>query len=163
MQCLIDHTLVVIVKCWHVAAHIAQHTLIGLIGCLDLSLRGEERLVLEHCPVELLATRQRVFISCVECIVCLRSIQVLANVATHIVSLRPRAGSLNLSVEQEHLRGGWPHLIIIGHELSLMSTAVGSTSAPVIDHVIKDVMMAIVGTLSVQSARDTPIAAFVVS
>ena len=56
---------------------------------------------------------------------------------------------------------GRSHLIVVVDEIDFMGTTVGSTAAPVINHIVEHIMMTIIVAGAIESARDTPVASFV--
>ena len=96
-------------------------------------------------------------------VLCFRTAQVLADVTAYVVALRTRMRSFECSFQQYLLRSRWSHLVIVGHKLPLMCTAICSAFAPVEAHVVKHVVMTVVRTRSIQSSAHAPVASLVVS
>ena len=151
-----------IVKALNVASHIGEHAAIGRFGRLHPGQRREERLSAEHLPREFLSVGERVPIGLALPVAGERTIAVFTKIARNEVRLRARTRAFELGHKQERLRGGRPHLIVVGHKLTLVSAAVTGPVTPVVDHIIEHVVMAVVGPAPIESATHAPVASLVV-
>ena len=81
----------------------------------------------------------------------------------NVCTLRAASGAFKLKTEQFLLGGSWSHLIIVVHEVHLMTATICSTAAPVVNHIVKYIVVTVVSTYTIQSAAQTPVSSFAMS
>ena len=81
----------------------------------------------------------------------------------NVCTLCAASGALKLKTEQFLLGGSWSHLIIVVHEVHLMTATICSTATPVVNHIVKYILVTVVSTYTIQSAAQTPVSSFAMS
>ena len=81
----------------------------------------------------------------------------------NVCTLCAASGAFKLKAEQFLLGGSWSHLIIVVHEIHLVAATIRSTATPVVNHIIKYIVMTIVSSYTIQSAAQTPVSSFAMS
>ena len=142
--------------------YIRKYILVGSLSCLNISITGEERLIAPRLPVKHLATTGFIFIGIIQSIFSLRPICFFTYVTADIGTLCTAASTFKLVAEQIILTGCRPLLVIVVDKIQFMSTTITCSVAPVVYHIIKDVMMTVIRAAAIQTTRDTPVTTFTV-